>query len=212
MNNRTPEASAVLLRKVTKCYREAARERRVLDGIDLDVAAGTFVAVTGPSGSGKSTLLNILAAIETADDGRVEVNGIDLSGVPEPRSTLFRRRHVGVVFQFFNLIPTLTVRENLLLPLRLLGVRDEGRADALLARLGLEDRAESFPDVLSGGEQQRVGVARAMIHEPSILLADEPTGNLDERAGSGVLEPIARCSFIADAWKRNDAAASGDPA
>jgi putative ABC transport system ATP-binding protein len=214
LNDQKFALPAILLRGVTKSYREATATRRVLDGVDLDVRAGTFVAVTGPSGSGKSTLLNILAAIESADTGRVEVNGIDLAGVPEPRSTLFRRRHVGVVFQFFNLVPTLTVRENLLLPLRLVGIRDEDRADALLARLGLADRGESFPDVLSGGEQQRVGVARAMVHRPSILLADEPTGNLDEEAGAGVLamlrEAVSEGATVLMVTHSPEAAAAAD--
>src|SRR5690606_3669186 len=119
------------------------------------------------------------------------VGGVNLAGVPEPASTLFRRRHVGVVFQFFNLIDTLTVRENLALPLALAGRGDDGRVDALLETLGLADRADSFPDVLSGGEQQRVGVARAMVHEPAVILADEPTGSLDEAAGEAVLDLLA---------------------
>lgn len=178
----------VRLSDVSKAYRDATGLRRVLDGVDLDVRAGEFVAITGPSGSGKSTLLNIVAAIEAADAGSVRVGGVELSGVPEPASTRFRRRHVGIVFQFFNLVPTLTVRENLLLPLRLNGIADAKRADALLERLGLGDRGDSFPDVLSGGEQQRVGVARAMVHAPAIVLADEPSGNLDEAAGAPVLE------------------------
>ncbi len=175
------------LRGVTKAYREAAGLRPVLEGVDLVLARGSFLAITGPSGSGKSTLLNILAAIESADAGRVEVNGIELAGVPEPASTVFRRNHVGIVFQFFNLVPTLTVRENLLLPLALIGRADQRAADTLLERLGLAARRDSFPDVLSGGEQQRVGVARAMVHRPSLLLADEPTGNLDEASGGEVL-------------------------
>ncbi|KAA3632182.1 MAG: ABC transporter ATP-binding protein [Proteobacteria bacterium] len=177
----------IRLRGVRKAYREAAGFRRVLHDVDLDVAAGEFIAITGPSGSGKSTLLNIVAAIESADAGSVTVGGTDLAGVPEPASTLFRRRHLGIVFQFFNLVPTLTVRENLLLPARLCGLRDHTRVDSLLERVGLADRADSFPDVLSGGEQQRVGVARAMVHRPAIVLADEPTGNLDESAGDAVL-------------------------
>jgi putative ABC transport system ATP-binding protein len=182
---RTP---AVCLAEVCKAYREASGYRQVLENLDLEVQGGRFVAITGPSGSGKSTLLNIIAAIEVADAGQVTVGGMDLGGAPEPASTLFRRRHVGIVFQFFNLIPTLTVRENLMLPLRLIGSRDASRVDDLLTRLRLMDRAHSFPDVLSGGEQQRVGVARAMVHRPDIILADEPTGNLDEAAGEQVLE------------------------
>ncbi len=182
---------SVRLRQVAKAYRDAAGVRTVLDGVDLDLAPGEFAAVSGPSGSGKSTLLNIVAAIESADAGSVVVGGVELAGVPEPASTLFRRRHVGVVFQFFNLIDTLTVRENLALPLALAGHRDDGRVDALLETLGLSDRADSFPDVLSGGEQQRVGVARAMVHGPAVILADEPTGNLDEAAGEAVLDLLA---------------------
>ncbi len=175
---------------VHKSYVEAGGERRVLDGVDLGVSAGSFVAITGPSGSGKSTLLNLIAAIERADAGRVEVDGEDLGALGEPASTLFRRRRVGIVFQFFNLVPTLTVRENLVLPLDLCGIADEVRVAQLLDRLGLGDRADSFPDVLSGGEQQRVAVARAMVHRPMLLLADEPTGNLDETAGAAVLDLV----------------------
>ncbi len=186
-DSRAP-ALAVRLRGVSKAYHEHAGVRRVLDGVDLNAGAGEFLAVTGPSGSGKSTLLNIIAAIESADAGSVSVGGVDLAGAPEPDSTLFRRRHVGIVFQFFNLVPTLTVRENLLLPLRLNGIADDDRVDILLRRLGLAGREDSFPDVLSGGEQQRVGVARAMVHSPAIVLADEPTGNLDEQAGAPVLD------------------------
>jgi putative ABC transport system ATP-binding protein len=187
---------AVQLRAVHKTYREAAGLRSVLNGVDLDVDAGQFVAITGPSGTGKSTLLNIIAAIESADAGTVVVGGVNLEGVPEPASTLFRRRHIGIVFQFFNLVATLTVRENLLLPLQLIGSTDSGRVDSLLERLGMADRAGSFPDVLSGGEQQRVGVARAMVHQPSIILADEPTGNLDEQAGEGVLQLLVEAARL----------------
>ncbi len=181
-------AEAVRLESVRKSYREAGGERRVLDGVDLELPGGSFTAVTGPSGSGKSTLLNVIAGIERADAGGVRVGGEDIGVLGEPAVTLFRRRHVGIVFQFFNLVPTLTVRENLVLPLDLCGLPDDGRAESLLQRTGLSDRADSFPDVLSGGEQQRVAVARAMVHRPRLLLADEPTGNLDERAGAAVLD------------------------
>ncbi|GJL81516.1 MAG: ABC transporter ATP-binding protein [marine bacterium B5-7] len=169
---------------------EAGGSRCVLESIDLDVASGEFVAIEGPSGSGKSTLLNVIAAIEPVDRGQVQVADVELSSIGEPASTHFRRSHIGIVFQFFNLIPTLTVRENLLLPLHLLKQRDGNRVDELLSKLELPDRADSFPDVLSGGEQQRVGVARAMIHRPSVILADEPTGNLDEKTGEGVMALI----------------------
>lgn len=204
--------ASVRLRAVRKAYREASGRRDVLDGVDLELEGGEFVAITGPSGSGKSTLLNIVAAIEVADGGRVVVGGVDLSDVPEPSSTLFRRHHIGIVFQFFNLIPTLTVRENLLLPLNLIGSRDSERVNELLSHLELTDRADSFPDVLSGGEQQRVGVARAMVHRPAIILADEPTGNLDDSAGARVLdllEEAARAGTTVVMVTHNTAAAAG---
>jgi putative ABC transport system ATP-binding protein len=178
------------LRGVTKSYREGGREHRVLDGADALVAAGEIAVLVGRSGSGKSTLLNVISGIDRPDAGEVLIAGTPLHQLDERERTLFRRRHVGFVFQFFNLIPTLTVLENLLLPLEL-----EGRADAagrrrardLLAEVGLADRADSFPDRLSGGEQQRVAVARALVHEPALVLADEPTGNLDLETGRTVL-------------------------
>ncbi len=177
------------LSQVSKDFREGGRTRRVLDDVSLSVPRGSRLAVTGRSGAGKSTLLNLLGAMETADAGRVSVHGVDLGQLNERGRTLFRRRHIGFVFQFFNLIPTLTVAENLTLPLELLG-RARGSREAagqLLERLGLSDRMESFPDRLSGGEQQRVAIARALIHEPDLVLADEPTGNLDADSGEAVI-------------------------
>lgn len=163
---------------------------------------GDFVAVTGPSGAGKSTLLNILGGIEVADSGTVNVSGVSLADLSETGRTLFRRRYLGFVFQFFNLIPTLTVMENLRLPLALCekSVEDEYVFD-ILARFDLTDRADSYPDVLSGGEQQRIAVIRASIHQPPILIADEPTGNLDLDAGQKVLDLLSEvaadgCSVI----------------
>jgi len=145
----------------------------------------------GRSGSGKSTLLNVIAGIDHPTAGAVIVDGTDLTALDEHARTLFRRRHIGFVFQFFNLIPLLTVEENLLLPLDLNGRADaEGakRARALLERVGLGDRGDSFPERLSGGEQQRVAIARALIHDPVLILADEPTGNLDVETAAGVLD------------------------
>ncbi|MCB1032983.1 MAG: ABC transporter ATP-binding protein, partial [Acidobacteria bacterium] len=145
----------------------------------------------GKSGSGKSTLLNLLAGMDAPDDGRIEVLGRNLGAFSEEERTLFRRHHLGFVFQFFNLLPTLTVGENLLLPLELVdrgGTEGRGRARDLLAAVGLADRWESFPERLSGGEQQRVAIARALVHDPELILADEPTGNLDQETSQEVLE------------------------
>ncbi len=175
---------------VWKSYLEGGRRRTVLRGVDAEFEPGEFVAVLGRSGSGKSTLLNLIAGIDMVDDGDVVIGGTTLSALGESARTRLRRRHLGFVFQFFQLIPTLTVGENIGLPLELVGLaRDdaERRIEAMLERVGLADRRGSFPDVLSGGEQQRVAVARAIVHRPAVILADEPTGNLDSRAGASVL-------------------------
>jgi len=185
-----------VLDSVVKRYREGEAEHLVLNGASAAIRAGEFVALLGPSGSGKSTILHLLAGIDLADAGTVRVAGRDLASLDERERTLFRRRSVGFVFQFFNLIPTLTVRENVRFPLELNGLPDAARrADELLERVGLGARADAFPDRLSGGEQQRVAVARALAHEPALLLADEPTGNLDEETAEGVvalLEELVR--------------------
>jgi putative ABC transport system ATP-binding protein len=178
----------VRLRGVAKSYDDGATRHDVLSAIDLDVASGELVALLGPSGSGKSTLLNIIAGLDTPDSGTVQVSGRNLGGMTERGRTLLRRRDIGFVFQFFNLIPTLTVLENVLLPLELTGRRDADVARALLERVGLADRARAFPEELSGGEQQRIAIARALAHQPKLLLADEPTGNLDSVTGARVLD------------------------
>ena len=189
---------AVELQHLSKTYREGEAERVVLRDVSLTVASGEIVVLVGRSGSGKSTLLNLIAGIDRPTAGTVAVNGTDLTALDEQARTLFRRRHIGFVFQFFNLIPLLTVEENLLLPLDLNGRADaEGveRARALLERVGLAGRGDSFPERLSGGEQQRVAIARALIHDPDIILADEPTGNLDADTAAdvlGLLDALAR--------------------
>ncbi len=181
-------------RGVVKGYLEGGRRRVVLDGVDFTVADGEQVAVMGPSGSGKSTLLNLLGAMEPPDAGTVRVADEDLTSLNERGRTLFRRRRIGFVFQELNLVPTLTVLENLLLPLELNGALDTAgrrRAGALLERVGLGDRGGGFPENLSGGERQRVAVVRALVHRPALLLADEPTGSLDAAAASDVLSLFA---------------------
>jgi putative ABC transport system ATP-binding protein len=163
----------------------------VLDGVHASVAAGERVAILGPSGSGKSTLLNLISGIDRPDSGSVKIAGVDVTALSEVERTRFRRKHVGFVFQFFNLLPTLTVLENLLLPLQLKGSvngADRERARALLERVGLAERLDTFPDRLSGGEQQRVALARALVHDPALVLADEPTGNLDEDMAAQVTD------------------------
>jgi putative ABC transport system ATP-binding protein len=166
---------------------------RILNGIDLDLDAGTSLSVVGPSGSGKSSLLAIIGGIERATSGRVMVDGIDLATLDEDGLALFRRDRVGILFQSFHLIPTLTAAENVALPLELKGeVRVQPRAREALADVGLAERAHHYPAQLSGGEQQRVALARALINEPRLLLADEPTGNLDLATGRTITELILR--------------------
>lgn len=173
---------------LVKRYVEGGRERLILDHVDLEVRAGEFFVLLGKSGSGKSTLLNLMSGIDTADGGSVIVDGTNITTLDERRLTLFRRDKIGIIFQFFNLIPTLTVLENITLPLELSGSRlGDAKARDLLSRVGLAARADAFPDKLSGGEQQRIAIARALAHEPAIVLADEPTGNLDEDTGEQIL-------------------------
>lgn len=190
MSGRGPSISLV---DVSKSYLEGDRTHRVLVGASASVEGGRRVAILGPSGSGKSTLLNLLSGIDLPDSGTVRVGDVDIGALSERERTLFRRREIGFVFQFFNLLPTLTVIENLLLPLELSGRESEAaRATELLEAVGLADRADTFPDRLSGGEQQRVAVARALVHSPGLLLADEPTGNLDVDTGSTVIDLLDR--------------------
>ncbi|NOQ52557.1 MAG: ATP-binding cassette domain-containing protein [Desulfuromonadaceae bacterium] len=183
------------LRGLAKSFREGESERVIFRDLYAAVQEGEFVVLLGRSGSGKSTLLNLISGIELPNSGEVMVGGIFLSRLSEHQRTLFRRDHIGFVFQFYNLIPTLTVEENLLLPLELkgkIGPQQRRRVGELLEEVGLADRCASYPDRLSGGEQQRVAVARALIHEPLLLLADEPTGNLDVDTGRQVLDLLDR--------------------
>jgi ABC-type lipoprotein export system ATPase subunit len=178
----------VRARGLSKTFGVARAARHVLADVDLDVAAGELVAVLGRSGSGKSTLLHLLGGIDRPDAGRVEVAGQRIDGLTERELTRFRRTQVGFVFQFFHLIPELTGAENVLLPARLAGGGSARRGRELLARLGLDGAARRLPHTLSGGEQQRIAIARALVNDPPLILADEPTGNLDTEAGAIVLD------------------------
>ncbi len=183
------DAPLLSLRDLSRTFGEGERARAVLRGVTLNVARGESLALLGRSGSGKSTLLNLVSGIDRPSAGSVWIAGQEVTAMSERRRTLFRRAHIGFVYQFFNLIPTLTVEENLLLPLELNGVT--GRRARAAAREGLvtvrlDDRGAEFPDRLSGGEQQRVAIARALVHGPALVLADEPTGNLDLETGREV--------------------------
>jgi putative ABC transport system ATP-binding protein len=182
--------SLIKLENVHKSFIEAGRERRVLNGVSVNFQEGEFAVVLGKSGSGKSTLLNVISGIDEPDSGDIWIDDVRVTGISEHDRTLFRRDKIGIVFQFFNLISTLTTLENVMLPYELRGSArkvGEQRARELLDRVGLPDRAATFPDKLSGGEQQRVAIARALVHEPLLILADEPTGNLDGDTGASVL-------------------------
>jgi putative ABC transport system ATP-binding protein len=195
MRATAPDTSIIELRGVTKTYWEGNTTRAVLVGVDATIRRGELCVLIGRSGSGKSTLLNLIGGIDVPTSGEIVVDGTDLARSTEAARTLFRRHHVGFVFQFFNLIPTLTVEENLRLPLELNDRPHDvarERVAALLAEVGLGERGPAFPEQLSGGEQQRVAVARALVHEPLLVLADEPTGNLDLDTGRQVLDLLDR--------------------
>ncbi|HYN88929.1 MAG TPA: ABC transporter ATP-binding protein [Ardenticatenaceae bacterium] len=187
----------IRLERLTKSYTEGGREHPITRELSIEFNQGEFIALLGRSGSGKSTLLNLISGIDVPTSGDVFIGDVRLTGLSERERTLFRRKHIGFVFQFFNLIPTLSVLENVALPLELLGrPTREAHATALafLERVGLTDRAGASPDRLSGGEQQRVAIARASVHSPALLLADEPTGNLDEEIGRQVLALLLELS------------------
>lgn len=191
MKTTIPQTAFIEIRNLSKHYAEGDFNRTIFADLSLDINCGEFVALLGQSGSGKSTLLNLLGGIDLPDAGTIRVGDRIINGQNESQRTLFRRRHIGFVFQFFNLIQTLTVEENLLLPLELNGLATPDRQEAALALLdeiGLGNRRGSFPERLSGGEQQRLAIARALVHGPSLLLADEPTGNLDIATGERILD------------------------
>jgi putative ABC transport system ATP-binding protein len=180
---------------VTKIYRQGTQQVTALDRVNLEIPRGEFLAITGPSGCGKSTLLNLLGGLDVPTSGQVIIEGVDLAEMDDIRLTRFRRERVGIIFQFFNLIPILDVRENVALPFLIRGMPTKEaneRATALLQMVGLLDRQSHHAQDISGGEMQRVAIARALINDPDIILADEPTGNLDSRSGKKILEVLSR--------------------
>jgi putative ABC transport system ATP-binding protein len=180
---------------LSKSYYEGDLRRAVLQNARAEFQPGEITAILGKSGSGKSTLLNLISGIDAPDSGQIWVNGQDLTALSERERTLFRRAHIGFVFQFFNLIPTLTVGENVSLPLELNRFprpQNREKAEDVLDAVGLLERWDTFPEKLSGGEQQRVALARALVHDPLLILADEPTGNLDEETGAQVMSLLVR--------------------
>jgi len=189
--------SVLSVKNLCRSFREGDREHRVLEHAEAEFAEGEVVAVIGRSGSGKSTLLNLISGIDRPDSGTVSIGSLDVTALTEPQLTVFRRKHIGFVYQFFNLVPTLDVEENVRLVLELNGVRGAAareRSTAMLQEVGLGDRLHSHVDTLSGGEQQRVAIARALVHRPPVLLADEPTGNLDEETAQQVLPVLLSLS------------------
>ncbi len=180
----------IQVRSLTKSIDTGTHRVEILKGIDLEIPRGQFAAIMGPSGSGKSTLLGLLAGLDSPTSGQVILDGEEITNLPEDRMSVLRGRKIGFVFQSYHLIPTLTAEENVLLPMELAGADSGGRARAreLLGRVGLEGRFDHYPVQLSGGEQQRVALARAFALRPPILLADEPTGNLDSATGRVVLD------------------------
>ena len=185
----------VQIRNLTKSYRRGSQDIPVLMDIDFDIADGEFLALMGPSGSGKSTLLNLIAGIDKADTGQIVIGGIDIASLNEAELAAWRSANVGFIFQFYNLIPVLTAFENAELPLLLTGLSRKERhehVEAVLRLVNLSDRMDHYPSQLSGGQQQRVAIARAIITDPTILVADEPTGDLDRVSAEDILTFISR--------------------
>lgn len=183
----------VELKSVSKNYFEGNTKHIVLNNFELYIPEGEIIILFGKSGSGKSTLLNIISGIDVPDSGSVTIDKTDITKLSEKERTLIRRKKIGFIFQFFNLIPTLTVKENLQLPLELNNADDQdNKINTILTEVGLLDRADTYPDKLSGGEQQRISIARALIHNPDIILADEPTGNLDYETSLQIIDLLDR--------------------
>jgi putative ABC transport system ATP-binding protein len=195
MDAEQPKTIAVSIRNVYKSYRRGLQPVSVLEGITFDIERGEFLALMGPSGSGKSTLLNLIAGIDTVDSGSISVEGVDIATLTESDLARWRSANVGFIFQFYNLIPVLTAFENVELPLLLTSLSRRSRkehVETALSVVGLADRMEHYPSQLSGGQQQRVAIARAIVTDPTILVADEPTGDLDRVSAKEILDLIGR--------------------
>ncbi|MES1246831.1 MAG: ABC transporter ATP-binding protein [Actinomycetota bacterium] len=204
-----PEGIVVAARDLTRRYGEGETAVDALRGVSLEVAVGELVAIMGPSGSGKSTLMHILAGLDKPTGGTVSIAGEEITTLDDRRLTLLRRKHIGFVFQFFNLLPMLTAEENVLLPLSIASAKPEQRwLDELLDRTGLAQRRTHRPAELSGGQQQRVAIARSLVTRPTILLADEPTGNLDSKTGGEILTLLRES---VDAYKQTTVMVTHEP-
>lgn len=184
----------IRIENLSKSYKEANKEIKVLEDLSIEINDSSKNLILGSSGSGKSTFLNLISAIDSPDQGKIIIDGLEISSLKSEEQTLFRRKNVGFIFQFFNLIPTLTVEENIFLPLELNGLLEKEHRDfalSLLDKVGLLDRKDSYPDHLSGGQQQRVAIVRALVHKPKIIVADEPTGNLDTETADKIIGIIS---------------------
>jgi putative ABC transport system ATP-binding protein len=192
-----PPSAAVSAFDLVRRYGEGDSAVEAVRGVSLEVPAGQFTAIMGPSGSGKSTLMHLLAGLDRPTEGSVEIAGQDITTMSDKKLTLLRRKHIGFVFQAFNLVPTLTAEENVTLPLSIAGKKiDRAWVDSVLQRVGLDDRRSHRPAEMSGGQQQRVAVARALVAEPTVLFADEPTGNLDSHTSAEVLALLREAASV----------------